>query len=341
MSDLVSRVGCLTEHKADKSKDNKKPKRRLSFRQRSALRLGEIVRLKHWREKYGIVLDLEKWLFVVCHTLAPLKERDGGLDLLHLHDFQKRHSLYFDDDDAVEMIHKVCDYRKKHPSFRNLSPTTVGKYLDLTAEERRGCRITQMAAVDETPEQRDTLRREKDRQRKQRQRRAKGVTPRAIYEANSLSRTQPWKGLNISRDTWERRRSREAAASMSADISILKFTVDILAATPEPAELSNQSRKEVLAERVTWQTTQSPIILRFQWDEPKAFSAGLTFGLAAEIAVQQASLEKKPLGENGARFSATARASSDGMLSDRMESVANVDEREDYDEQAYGRDVRY
>jgi hypothetical protein len=47
-------------------------------------------------------------------------------------------------------------------------------------------------------------RKERDRLRKASKRRAKGVTPRAVYEANSLSRTKPWVQLGISRAKYYR-----------------------------------------------------------------------------------------------------------------------------------------
>jgi hypothetical protein len=156
----------------------KKPRRKLSVRQRAAILLGEIARLRLRREQYGIELNLDKWLFVVCHTLARLKERNGGLDLYHLHDFQRHCALSFDDDDAVAMIHKVCDYRERHPHFRNLSSETVGKYLGLTAQERRECSITTMESIEETQAARrkrqKAEKRQRDRERKAKQRRKEG-----------------------------------------------------------------------------------------------------------------------------------------------------------------------
>jgi hypothetical protein len=141
-------------------------------------------------------------------TLAPLKERDGGLDLYHLHNFQRCCPVSFDDDDAVAMIHRICDYREQHPHFRNLNSKTAGKLLSVTADERWRCRITQMDAVDDTPEQRQSVRREIDRQRKQRERKANGATPRA----QSLSQTKPWLAAGFKcRRTWERHRSHETA----------------------------------------------------------------------------------------------------------------------------------
>jgi hypothetical protein len=53
----------------------------------------------------------------------------------------------------------------------------------------------------------ERLRREANRDRKERARRAKGAKPRA----QALSRTRPWDAEGISRRTWERRRAAAAA----------------------------------------------------------------------------------------------------------------------------------
>ena len=189
-------------------------KRKLSVRQYAAIRLGELIRFRKWLEKYGVEIEAKDWLFVICHTLAPLKERDGGLDFYHLEVCAAADGLISSDDEALAMIHKVCDYRAAHPTFRNLSSKTVGKILDLVPVARRDCRISTMDAIGETKEQRKQLRAEDKRKRKELQRRAKGMKP----HAESLSRTQPWKAENISRSTWERRRKATVDANMARQV---------------------------------------------------------------------------------------------------------------------------
>jgi hypothetical protein len=355
----------VAEYEAEKPQNKQKPKRTLSFRQRAAIRLCELIRLRCWRECHGTELKPDKWLFVICHTLAPLKERDGGLDLYHLHDFQERHSLSFDNDDAVATIHRVCDYREKHPSFRNLSSETVGKYLGLTAEERRACAITQIESIEETRDARrkrqKAEKRQHDREYQRKKRRDAGRKP----HAESASQTKPWIVAGFTcRRTWERHGKPTCVAKVSTPISISKSLGDTIATSSQPegwpycarhevyrraqrAELSNPPLsnplgKEILAERFTEFTGQTcnPSFVSNEIISDKAFPAQWSNGLAAETAVQQASLEK-PICSNGSRLSATARASSDGTLSGIVESVANISEREDYDDQAHGRDVRY
>jgi hypothetical protein len=49
-------------------------------------------------------------------------------------------------------------------------------------------------------------RRQRDRERKARQRAARGTMARAEYIATSLSQTKPWAALGMSRSTWYRQR---------------------------------------------------------------------------------------------------------------------------------------
>src|SRR5262249_19038324 len=52
--------------------------------------------------------------------------------------------------------------------------------------------------------------------KRQQRRRAAGIRPRHEYEANSLSKTQPWKELGMSRRTWERHRNKRDASVSAA-----------------------------------------------------------------------------------------------------------------------------
>jgi hypothetical protein len=179
----------------------------LSPRQHAAIRLNELIRSYRWRKQYNVEIKPDAWLFVICHALAPLKEREGGLDLVHLKEFASRHEMSLPDDDAtVPVIHNVCDYRARHPKFRGLCAKTAGNMLEITADERWRCHITTMDPIDETRAERKSLQRQSDRERKQRERRANGIRTRREYEATSLSSTKPWLALGVSRRTWERRR---------------------------------------------------------------------------------------------------------------------------------------
>lgn len=90
-------------------------------------------------------------------------------------------------------------------------------------------------------------RREIDRQRKQRKRKAEGVQPRADYEAASLSQTKPWLAVGFKcRRTWERHRSRktETVAKVSATYLKSRRDVDTFATTPsQPSHHGSGGRR--------------------------------------------------------------------------------------------------
>ena len=78
--------------------------------------------------------------------------------------------------------------------------------LRLTKEERRMLGVTTIGAIDENKAARTKRRRQVERERKAKQRRAKGAKPRKIYEEQSISNAMPWVSEGISRATWYRRR---------------------------------------------------------------------------------------------------------------------------------------
>jgi hypothetical protein len=104
--------------------------------------------------------------------------------------------------DAAERL-AVTGMILKKP--RRYKAATLGKLLRLTKEEREFLQITTIRAFDATDGDmlEDTKR--KDRERKTVKRRSDGVVPRAKYEANSKSKTEPWKALNMSRSTYYRK----------------------------------------------------------------------------------------------------------------------------------------
>jgi hypothetical protein len=95
----------------------------------------------------------------------------------------------------------------------------LGKRLRLSYTERSSVKATTIGSYDVDRATRKRLtkarKRGKGQIRAEAKRRATGAVPRAIYEANSLSKTEPWKAEGISRSTWERRRKKAADASAS------------------------------------------------------------------------------------------------------------------------------
>lgn len=89
----------------------------------------------------------------------------------------------------------------------------LGARLRLTDAERTYLRINTIGACDVNKAERERRRklrkRRRDRINAAKKRIEKGIRPRPVYLARSLSRTAPWKSEGISRRTWERRRKRQ------------------------------------------------------------------------------------------------------------------------------------
>jgi hypothetical protein len=81
----------------------------------------------------------------------------------------------------------------------------LARLVNLHEVDRCRLRITTIGAVDMTREERAARRKVANRLRERQRRQAAGARPREKYEAESLSRTEPWRGEGVCRRTWERR----------------------------------------------------------------------------------------------------------------------------------------
>ena len=88
---------------------------------------------------------------------------------------------------------------------RRFKADTLAAKLNLTAADRARWKITTIGAVDLLKDKRIAARRERDRQRKIRDRRARGVQQRAKYLASVSAKSKPWEAAGMSRATWYRR----------------------------------------------------------------------------------------------------------------------------------------
>jgi hypothetical protein len=78
-----------------------------------------------------------------------------------------------------------------------MSADRLGRWLGLTHAIRTALRITTIGSVDVGKRTRKELRRRKDRAYQERRRRDRGARP----HSESLSQSQPWKELGMSRRT--------------------------------------------------------------------------------------------------------------------------------------------
>jgi hypothetical protein len=101
---------------------------------------------------------------------------------------------------------------------KHLSADNLARFLAVTYEQRQALGLTTIGSVNVKKRARKEMLKLRKRRALERKRRASGVLARAEYEAKSLSRTQPWRALGMSRRTWERHRNKPRDASVSPPI---------------------------------------------------------------------------------------------------------------------------
>jgi hypothetical protein len=89
---------------------------------------------------------------------------------------------------------------------RTLTARELGKRLGLTNAEREALKLWQFLPIDKTDVELAEQAKVRERDRRARRRRERGVRTREAYLAELTSRPKPWIGEGISRRTWERRR---------------------------------------------------------------------------------------------------------------------------------------
>lgn len=94
-------------------------------------------------------------------------------------------------------------------TWRQMSADNLARFLGVTYEERERLGLMTIGSVNVGKRARKELRKRKDRMAKERRRREQGARP----QSHSLSRTEPWKKLNMSRAKWYRLHKQKRAAS--------------------------------------------------------------------------------------------------------------------------------
>jgi hypothetical protein len=106
------------------------------------------------------------------------------------------------------------------------SADNLARFLGVTYEQRQALRLTTIGSINVKKRARKELLKLRKRRAMERKRRAGGVQARADYEANSLSRTQPWKEMGMSRRTWYRRNKPRTGSGTSVSPPIVLSTSD-------------------------------------------------------------------------------------------------------------------
>ncbi len=189
---------------------------------RTAQRLREIERIvKH---RCGVLPDTDDADLILdqvacCFVHMIWKKTGQRPDPNALADRLKLWCEVFGPDISAVLCWKVAKQAIQCPRIDNAD--TCAARLRLCYEERTLLRITTIGSYDADKPERERRRklrkRERDRQRAAEKRLEQGAVPREKYLANSLSKTQPWKELGMSRRTWERHRARAAAAPQTPE----------------------------------------------------------------------------------------------------------------------------
>ena len=175
-------------------------------------RRAEVIRLCQRRLRLDLPIPEDGWITVMVDVLAL----GDTFDLPALDHLACQCGIVVGEHEPMLEIHRISQLIRSKPwgsRYRPLKAETAGACLDLKLDEVLACGIVSMAAVDETPAQRQQRlkerRRETDRQRGERRRRATGIAPRTKLEG------KPWEAAGISRATYYRRKTAARNAEQS------------------------------------------------------------------------------------------------------------------------------
>jgi hypothetical protein len=91
------------------------------------------------------------------------------------------------------------------------SAKSLGQHLELKDAEREQFQAWSIEAIDVTKEERAAVNREKNRKSQNKRRRKRGVSPRAEWLAQSVSRAKPWLAFRQGQDMVVRERKANRA----------------------------------------------------------------------------------------------------------------------------------
>jgi hypothetical protein len=151
--------------------------------------------------------DYWRWLVAWAWHNRTSKDQAGALE-----NISKKMGRELGPSEIDEILELAKTTRQRR------SADSLARFLGVTYARRQRLKLTTIGAIDVDRKQRNRRRRERNRMAKEARRRARGATPRVEYEANSLTRTEPWKAQGISRRTWERRRRVASAGTANPNL---------------------------------------------------------------------------------------------------------------------------
>jgi hypothetical protein len=224
-----------------------------TLRQRGALRLADCYALADLRVRCEIPRERCPWLLVLasalsCGSPGPRAIGKGfahwpGLDIDTLRlAARKCHLGEIDGEELWAAIQSQQKFVQEH-GVRPISYQKAANLLQVTEAERISANLKTILAIDVTSAERAALREKNQKARKRAKRALSGAKPRALYEAESITRAAPWVPLRISRSSWyrhyrhiretsmassERELSQDRAALVSAPIASHLFKIGML-----------------------------------------------------------------------------------------------------------------
>lgn len=174
---------------------------------RASFRAAELNR--HFTQRYGdvipgVVEDVELMLNVLALTRNPSSR---------IRKWLAWRAPWYDDEDAIFAI-------MAKPVW--LTPDGLARKINLSASMRQQLKIKTIGAKDQSKKMREAIREQNKTIAKRKKRRAAGMQPRHEWEAQRLTRQQPWVAMGISRPTWYRKHWKPAPpiAPEIRDISV-------------------------------------------------------------------------------------------------------------------------
>lgn len=183
---------------------------RTDEQKRAQARVAQLTRI--YRNQYPNGLPNNrvglKYATYMCRTLAFFRDvdhRKGWLD---------RQAPWLD----VAERDRIAGLSAHWYSGRSL-----GDHLELYDDDRERLQAWTIAAVDVDDEERKKINRRKNRKSHESRRRAAGIEPRAMWLArHAVSRTEPWKALNISKATYYRRGLHTETGMSRPSLTLIK-----------------------------------------------------------------------------------------------------------------------
>jgi len=137
-------------------------------------------------------------------------------------------------------VDAIIDDVEHKRTRRRFSADNLGRWLGLAFEVRKALRITTIGSIDVNKRARKALRKKWDRAYQAAKRRARGVRP----QSESLSATQPWRELGMSRRTWYRRNKERNGTVGTTSSAAIFISCDDKTVPPTTKAAASPSARE-------------------------------------------------------------------------------------------------